>query len=413
MKPENTILLVGAPASVIRRAKSFGLDVILFQHKAKYAPEQADLADVLFIGDITDWSVGEQVAEAAHKQWGFAACLSLTDPGVEVAARINDRYGLGGTGYEVVNRFQDKLLMRRTLAAAGLSVIGAEPLEGRESIEAFARRYGYPVIVKPTDAAASLGVRRIDGPDDIDGVLAEVDALRATGTNRGCGGLFTIGEHVIEEYVDGPEFSVEGFSFNGRYVPIAITEKLMSPHHFAELGQTIPARITSADEAAIEDTVTRFMAVMGLRDGPSHTEFKLTPRGPVIIESHNRISGGRLDEMVNAVHGVDMMDYTVAWPFGLVDELPGRPPANGATSHRVLRGSPGRVTAITGADEVRAHPDTLYIDVHVRVGDVIPEVRDNLDSLGWVAVTGPDGDAAIKLCDELVTNTVRIEVAPA
>src|SRR5262245_41957859 len=125
MTPENTILLVGAPASVIQRAKDLGLDVILFQHRAKYAPEQADLADVLFIGDITDWSVGEKVAEAAHNTWGFAACLSLTDPGVAVAARINDRYGLGGTGYDVVHRFQDKLLMRRTLAEAGVSVIGA------------------------------------------------------------------------------------------------------------------------------------------------------------------------------------------------------------------------------------------------------------------------------------------------
>jgi len=91
--------------------------------------------------------------------------------------------------------------------------------------------------------------------------------------------------------------------------------------------------------------------------------------------------------------------------------LPGRPSAHGAASHRVLRGTPGRVTAINGADEVRAHPDTLFLDVHVNVGDAIPEVRDNLDSLGWVAVTGPDSNAAVKLCDELVGDTLRIEVA--
>lgn len=413
MTPENTILLIGSPASVIQRAKSFGLDVILFQHKAKYAPEQADLADVVFIGDITDWAVGEKVAEAAYTTWGFSACLSLTDPGVAVAARVNDKYGLGGTGYDVVRRFQDKLLMRRTLAEAGLGAIGAEPLAGRESIEDFAARYGYPLIVKPTDAAASLGVQKVTGPGDIDRVLSEVDALRATGTNRGCGGLFRIGDHVIEEYVDGPEFSVEGFSFHGRHVIVAITEKLMNPAHFAELGHTVPGRVSAADEAAIEAFFPRFLDAMGLENGPSHTEFKLTPRGPVIIESHNRIGGDRLDEVVAAVHGVDLKGYAVGWPFGLVDELPGRPPAAGAASHRVLRAAPGRVTAITGADDVRAHPDTLFVDVHVKVGDLIPEVRDNLDSLGWVAVTGPDSDAAIKLCDEHITDTLRIEVAPS
>ena len=411
MTPENTILLIAAPASVIQRAKDRGLDVILFQHKTKYARQQADLADVTIIGDITDWAVAAKVAHAAYTTWGFAACLSLTDPGVAAAARINDAYGLGGTGYAVCQRFQDKLLMRRTMAEAGVGVIGAEPLEGRASIEDFARRYGYPVIVKPTDAAASLGVHRIDGPSEIDAVLSEVDALRATGKNRGCGALFTIGDHVIEEYVPGPEFSVEAFSFAGRHVVVAITEKLMSPTHFAELGHTVPARITEADEAAIEDLIVRFMDVMGLRDGPSHTELKLTPDGPVIIESHNRIAGDRLDELVAAVHGVDLKSYAVAWPFGLVDALPGRPPADGAASHRVLHGSAGRVTAIAGAEEVRSHPDTLLLDVDVQPGDVIPAMQDNHDRIGWVAVTGPTGDAAVKLCDELVT-TLRIEVSP-
>jgi predicted ATP-grasp superfamily ATP-dependent carboligase len=410
MTPENTLLLIGAPARVIQKAKALGLDVILFQHKTKYARQQADLADMTFIGDITDWSVARKVARAAYETWGFAAALSLTDPGVEAAARINDEYGLGGTGYDVVRRFLDKLEMRRLLADTDLA-IGAEPLTDRAGLEEFAQRYGYPVIVKPVDGAASLGVHRIDGPDDIGGVLAEVEDLRATGTTRGCGALFTIGDHVLEEYVSGPEFSVECFSFHGRHVVIAITEKLMADGHFAELGHTVPARITATDEAAVEDTVVRFLDLMGLRDGPSHTEFKLTPRGPVIIESHNRIGGDRLDDVVAAVHGVDQQTYAVGWPFGLVEELPGRPAGNGAASHRVLRGAPGPVVAINGADEVRAHPDTLFLDVHVQVGDVIPEVRDNHDSIGWVAVTGPDSNAAVKLCDEMVGETLRIEVA--
>jgi biotin carboxylase len=410
MTPENTLLLIAAPASVIQKAKALGLDVILFTHKTKYAPQRADLADITIIGDITDWAVARKVARAAYDTWGFAAALSLTDPGVAAAARINDEYGLGGTGYEVARRFIDKLAMRRLLAGTDLAV-GAEPLTDRAGLADFARRYGYPVIVKPADAAASLGVHRIDGPEDVDGVLAKVEELRANGTTRGCGALFTIDDYVVEEYVTGPEFSVEAFSFHGRHVPIAITEKLMAGGHFAELGHTVPARVTAADEAAIEDTVVRFLDLMGLTDGPSHTEFKLTPRGPVIIESHNRIGGDRLDEVVAAVHGVDMKSYAVGWPFGLVDELPGRPPASGAASHRVLRAAPGRVVAIDGADEVAAHPDTLFVDVHVQVGDVVPEVGDNLDSIGWVAVTGPDSDAAIKLCDEMVGETMRIEVA--
>lgn len=411
MTPENTLLLIGAPASVIERAKGFGLDVILVQHKAKYTREQADLADITFVADFTDWSVAGPVASAAYETWGFAAALSLTDPGVAAAARINDRYGLGGTGYEVCLRFQDKLVMRRRLAEAGASVVGAEPLVDRAGLAAFGQRYGYPVIVKPTDAAASLGVFLVDGPDHIDDVLARVARLRATGSDRGCAGLFTIGDFLMEEYVTGPEFSVEAFSFGGRHVVVAITEKLVGDTHFAELGHTVPARVGPADEAAIVAATERFLDLMGLTDGPSHTEFRLGPRGPVVIESHNRIGGDRIDELVAAAYDVDLKSLAVGRPFGLVEELPGRPRPARAASLRAVLGAPGRVTAVSGVDEVRAHPDTLLVDLSVQPGDTIPAVRDNHDRVGMVAVTGPDSDAAAKLCDELVGDTLRIEVA--
>lgn len=408
MRPENTVLLIGASAGVLRRAKSFGLDVISLQHQSKYTREQADLADMTFIADFTDWSVAEPVAKAAYETWGFSAALSLTDPGVLTAARINDRYGLGGTGFDVVRRFTDKGLMRR-LMARGAAAVGAQPLVDRASLESFVERYGYPVIVKPTDAAASLGVLRVDGPDGVDDALAKVADLR--GTSKGCGGLLTIGEYLLEEYVDGPEFSVEAFSFAGRHVVAAITEKLTSEDHFAELGHTVPARVDDEVEAEIVAATERFLDLMGLADGPSHTEFRLGKRGPMVIESHNRVGGDRIDELVAAAYGVDLVSYAVGWPFGLVEELPARPRPAGGACLRVVPSAPGRVTAVSGVDAVRAHPDTFIVDVGVKVGDVIPELRDNHDRVGMVAVTGPDSDRAVKLCDELVGDTLRIQVA--
>ena len=313
MTPEKTLLLIGAPADVLQRAKTLGLDVILVQHKNKYTRDQADLADVTFVADFTDWSVAREVAEAAHHTWGFAAVLSLTDPGLTTAARINDLFGLGGTGQEVCDRFRDKLTMRRRLAEAGsgsgVTVIGAEPLDGRASLEAFAERYGYPVIVKPTDAAASIGVHRVDGRDDVEDVLAKVGHLRDNGSGA-CGNLFDIDRFLMEEFVSGPEYSVEAFSFAGRHVVVAVTEKLTGEGHFAELGHTVPARLDATAEDEVVAATQRFLDLVGLTDGPSHTEVRLGPRGPVVIESHNRVGGDRIDELVAAVYGVDLKTYT-------------------------------------------------------------------------------------------------------
>ncbi|MEU9835000.1 ATP-grasp domain-containing protein [Streptosporangium sp. NPDC048047] len=413
MTQDRTLLFIGATTRALRTAKEFGLGVVLLQHPNKFEAEQAALADVTFVADYTDWSAVRPLAQVAREHWGVTAALALTDPALDALGRVNDLFGLGGTGYEVCRRFRDKYEMRRRLAAHGAPTIGAEPLESREDLTSFGDRYGYPFIVKPTDAAAGIGVFRVDGPDGPDGVDAawrRVLGLRETGVDRGCGYLFPLTGFIMEEYVDGPEFSVEAFSFSGRHVVVAVTEKLTSDAHFAELGHTVPARITSAEEDLVAAAATGFLDAMGLTDGPSHTEIRIGPRGPIVIESHNRIGGDRITDLVEAVYGIDLIAYAVGHPFGLVEEPAGRPTPRGGAAVRFLDAGPGRVTAVDGLAELRSRPDVIAADVFVKVGDVVGPVLDNNDRLGLVAATGPDGDAAVKLCEELLENTLNVQV---
>jgi len=97
MNPSNTLVLIGHKTDTVRKAKALGLDVILLQHKSKLEPEQAALADATFVVDYRDWSLVRPLVETAHRTWGVAAALSLTEPGLDVAARVNDLLGLGGT----------------------------------------------------------------------------------------------------------------------------------------------------------------------------------------------------------------------------------------------------------------------------------------------------------------------------
>ncbi|MFI7047649.1 ATP-grasp domain-containing protein [Streptosporangium sandarakinum] len=410
MTQDRTLLFIGATTRALRTAKEFGLDVVLLQHRNKFEAEQAALADVTFVADYTDWSAVRPLAQAARERWGITAALALTDPTLDALGRVNDLFGLGGTGHEVCRRFRDKYEMRRHLAAHGAPAIGAEPLESRDDLTSFGDRYGYPFIVKPTDAAAGIGVFRVDGPADADAAWRRVLGLRETGVNRGCGYLFPLTGFLMEEYVDGPEFSVEAFSFSGRHVVVAVTEKLTSDAHFAELGHTVPARITSAQEELVATAATGFLDAMGLADGPSHTEIRIGPRGPVVIESHNRIGGDRITDLVEAVYGIDLVAYAIGRPFGLVEELTERPRPRGGAAVRFLDAGPGRVTAIDGLAELRSRPDVIAADVFAKVGDVVGPVLDNNDRLGLVAATGPDGDAAVKLCEELLENTLNVQV---
>ncbi|MFJ3422114.1 ATP-grasp domain-containing protein [Streptomyces sp. NPDC086082] len=411
MVPERTLLLLGHLTGPLRIAKSLGLNVILIQHKDKFDPEQAKLADVTFVADFTDWAVVEPLARAAHQVWDFAAALSLTEPGLEIAGRINDLFELGGTGHETARLLRDKLAMRRHLAqVAPEFAIGAGPLTDRDSLAAFGPAHGYPFVVKPTDLTAGFGIFKVSGPEDVDEVWRHIETLRADGVDRGTT-LYQVGGYLMEEYIPGPEYSIESFSFGGRHVVVAITEKLVDETHFAELGHAMPARLRAEDERRIEAAVAAFLDAVGLKDGPAHTELRLSPRGPLVIEGHNRNGGGRIQTLVEAAYGIDLVRYAIAWPFGLVEPLPARPEARAAGCVRGLLGRPGTVAEITGAEELRAHPDVLAVDIAARKGSVLRAARDNWDRLGLIAVTGPDTDKAVLLCEELVATglTVRME----
>ncbi|WP_330290107.1 ATP-grasp domain-containing protein [Streptomyces sp. NBC_00576] len=171
--------------------------------------------------------------------------------------------------------------MRLHLTVRDPEAVGAAPLLKREDLDAFAAGHGYPFIVKPADGTASLGVFRVAAPADADRVWAEVERLRGTHTDR-ISTLFVLQDFLMEEYVGGPEFSVESFSFAGRHVVVAITEKFVGPRHFAELGHAVPARLKVAVAEEVRERVRGFLDLIGLRDGVCYTEVRPGARGPAI-----------------------------------------------------------------------------------------------------------------------------------
>src|SRR5580698_9723068 len=93
------LLVVGGRHDTVRKAAGLGLRVVVLQHKDHFSAATAALADAVILADYTDWPTVEPLVAAAHKVYGFTAAVSLTEPALEVAGRINDMFGLGGTSY--------------------------------------------------------------------------------------------------------------------------------------------------------------------------------------------------------------------------------------------------------------------------------------------------------------------------
>jgi biotin carboxylase len=403
-----TLLIVGGRLEAIQLARELGLRVVLLQHKERLLPGQAEAADALILVDYLDWEVARPMVQAAHGVYGFTRVMSLVEQAMELVGRINDLLGLEGTSHEVARRFHDKLAMREWLHETGFETVAAERIDDAAALRAFGSRHGYPLVLKPADGTASRGVVRVQGPEEIDEVWHRAVELRGR-DDLPMARFYPVDRFVAEEFIDGPEYSVESFSFDGRHVVVSVTDKLCEG--VVEMGHAEPAVLAPADEAALVDHVVGFLGAMGLRNGVAHTEVKMSPTGPRIIEGHDRVSGDRVMDLVQAVYGIDLERYAVGWPFRLVPELTGRPAPRGGAATRFLTAEPGTVAAIEGVAEVRAHPGVLDVEIDVEVGTQIGELTESFDRPGQVLVTAEDTAAAIELATALAKK-IRVVTRP-
>lgn len=409
LQSEKILLLVGGKDETVEKAKALGLYVLLLQHPSKLSERQQELADVVVVVDYTNWTETRPIVEDLFAEYHFPVAVSLTEAGVETSGRINDLYGLGGTSFKVAELLRDKWAMRQHLAQSDLVSVGAASLQERADLLAFAERYGYPFIVKPTDGTAGVGVFLVKTAAEIEPVWSKVSQLRGTRTDRGST-LYVLQDFIIEEYIDGPEFSVESFSFNGRHVVVTVTEKFVDPESFAELGHAVPARISTAEQEQIRACVQSFLDAIGLRDGIGHTEVRLGKRGPAVVEGHNRIGGDGIAHLVKGAFDIDLTSYGLGWPFGLVQELPDYPEPVAGASTRFLISAPGNVESIDGVQEALEQPGVLTVQISTKVGATVRPLKDNWDRLGLIAVTGSDASDAINRGAELIGANIRIRL---
>ncbi|MFJ6865506.1 ATP-grasp domain-containing protein [Streptomyces termitum] len=403
-----TILIVGGRPETLVKAKALGLRVVFLQHRDRMMDGHVEASDALFMVDYTDWEQTRPIVDAVHQVYKFTACVSLGEQAMETVGRINDRYGLGGTPEAVSTLYKDKLLMRAHLAERGVPSAAAAEVDSAAAIGEFGREHGYPVVLKPVDNTASRGVVVIERAEDVAAAWEDAVGLRHR-DDLVLGQFFPVGRYIVEEYLDGPEYSVESFSFGGHHAIVAITEKYTIG--VVEDSHALPARLSPEVDAEVAAYVRDFHTAMGLRDGVAHTEIKITSKGPRVIESHDRLGGERIVDLVIDAYGIDLEQYATAAPFGLLPVLPERPTARRGAATAFFRAVPGVVTGFSGTEAVLNDPDLLDLDVFVRPGDRVDEVVDNFGRSGQVLTTGPDTDTAFATAHRLAS-LITVETTP-
>lgn len=383
------VLVIGGKLTHLRKARELGLDVVLAQYPDAYDREFWPYVDQALLLDYGDVDRLLPLVRALHEVYPFQAAVSLFELGLLPAARINEALGLGGESVDTVELLLDKWRMRRHLAARSISPMASAVGRSAQDVRDFVKEHGLPIIVKPIRESGSLGVFHVRDGADVDAVTERFRALDDGHWVAGdLSSAESFDEFLMEEYLDGPEISVETLSFDGRHVVVAVTDKETGGSGFVEIGHSQPSGHPAETLGEVRRLVTDFLDAVGLRNGPGHTEVKLTSRGPRIVESHNRVGGDRINDLAEVVYGVDMERYALGAGFGVPEPLATSPEPRGGAAIRFLTPEPGRVVEVTGVDAVRADP--AYVDLQLKVGpgDEVPPLTWNEDKVGHVIARG-------------------------
>ncbi|MEU7825399.1 ATP-grasp domain-containing protein [Catellatospora sp. NPDC049133] len=212
----------------------------------------------------------------------------------------------------VTARCRDKLLTRRALAAAGVAQPASVPVGSLSQAFAEAARIGYPVILKPSDLALSVGVIKVAGPEELAAAYEFTSAVRH-------GALPDWRPQVLlEEYVDGEEISVDAAVHDGVVTPLCLARKEIGhPPYCIEIGHYVHGDDPLLHDPQLLGLLQDAHTALGFRDGVTHTEIKLSSRGPRIIEVNGRLGGDMIPYLGLRATGVDVALAAAAVACGL------------------------------------------------------------------------------------------------
>ena len=298
-----------------------------------------------------------------------------TDWPVGVAARVAERAGLPhpiapATAVLATN----KLRQRERLAEAGVPqprwwVVGGEDP---------APDVAGPVVVKAPDRQGQKGLTLVENPAELS---EAIDRARTAARN---------GLALVEELVDGPEVTVVGFSVNGVFHGLAVTDRVVAdpPAFGVALAHVWPSHA----QGQSLDVAAGAVAALGIENGPSYTQLRVDADGPKVIEVAARLGGGHDAELVLAVTGVDLNGLAIDAAVGAELVVTQHKPQVGGAVTRFLVAPPGVLERVEIPDDLVG---VEWVRIYREPGYVFTPLRRGADRAGALLATGQDRDEAL------------------
>lgn len=297
------IAIIGASylqEPLIAKAKKKGIETHVFAWACGDVGEK--IADYFYPISIVE---KEEILKKCQEIGVDGICSIASDLAAITVNYVADKMGLVGNSLECTEKSTNKALMRRCFEENGdpsPKSIKVSSVADLENVD-----LQYPVIVKPVDRSGSRGITKLS---DEKGLAAAIVNAMEQGFEKVA---------LVEEFVEGQEYSVEYISWNGNHEFLAMTKKYTtgSPH-FIETGHLQPAPISQELLEKVKNVVEHALCSLGIEYGASHSEIKIDENGTIkIIEIGGRMGGDFIGStLVELSTGFDFVDAVIDIAMG-------------------------------------------------------------------------------------------------
>ena len=349
--------------SIIGRAKKMGLFTIGIDPMA-----DATCRNVVDAFEVVGGQDFEGTCAVVEKYGIDAIVTAATDKPLVMMARVAKKYGFPFYSVETAQWSTDKFQMKQRFMEGNVPCAkGRLVMRVEETADMI-----YPLIVKPRDNSGSRGVKLCRNAEELQEAIDE--ALPYSH-------LDTV---LVEEYIEGQEYSIEGLHYEGKSEVLQFTEKTTTEFPYnVELAHKQPANLTEVQKETIREVIAKIGECMHFENCPSHTELKINERGVFVIETSPRLGGGNItSHLVPLSTGINIEDQLIKLALAeRVDTLTGR--TEKASGVKFLNFGEGMIESISPkVDEVKNWNHMIDFQSDIKEGSYVHSFKTGLDRYG-------------------------------
>lgn len=381
---------------VIKKAKEMGVYVVAVDGDSNAVGLK--LADKPVVANITS---EEDILRIAREERIDGVIHPCSEVSMAVMGRLNDELGLSGISREMAFRATNKHLMREAFEAYGAPSPKSYCFENAEQAwECFCKDLsGRDCILKPSRNSGSRGIAKISGNIYRDKFVELFKRSKSESRDNSV---------MLEQFVDGPEFSVEIIVWNNQVNVLTVTDKKTTEApYFVELGHNQPSVFPNETVKIIEDAAIAGVKALAVNNCACHAEIKVQDGIAYIMEIGARLGGDFIStELTHLSTGIDMVAASINCALGVEPNIDPIENKRGVCI-RYFCPQPGKLLSISNTDML--NDSRVYNwEIYRKIGDMIPDVTSSLCRSGHVIVADKDVKDAIAYAEYLVDN-VKME----